>query len=205
MSLFHALCVFHLLCIVEISVSPKGHYPRSSSRVIAFTWLYYLATCGFLASTIYLFATAPTYGSQPECNSTIIYVIFGVNIPATAPIFRWIVVASVSCLLFPLIVSCPCMVVAWRFLNSQNDPTEGRDGRRSPKDSMLRLVGRLGGCSYIIAMLELIIKRNASRVTPEPELWTFGQVMAMMMLVGPLIDLLSFVLGNVDGDPTNSI
>jgi len=45
-------------------------------------------------------------------------------------------------------------------------------------------------------MLELMIKRN--NLGPGAGLWTFGQVLAMVLLIGPLIELLALLLGKVD-------
>jgi len=167
-------------------------------RLLASTWLYYLATCGFLASAIYLFAKAPTYGSQPECNKTVIFVIFGVNIHATSAIFRWIMVASLSCVLLGTVVYCivvSCMCLHGREISSGSaEDSEDRPQKGFP----YHLIGRLGGSAYIIAMLELIIKRNS--VSPQERVWTFGQVLAVVMLVGPLIEILSLILGRAGVD-----
>jgi hypothetical protein len=81
-----------------------------------------------------------------------------------------------------------------RGLERSSIAAEDRPKRRVP----YHLIGHLVASAYIIAMLELIIKRN--NLGPGAGLWTFGQVLAMMMLIGPLIDLLSLIFGNVDGE-----
>jgi hypothetical protein len=51
-------------------------------------------------------------------------------------------------------------------------------------------------------MLEIIIRRNHAET--DGSSWSFGQILAMMMLIGPLIDLISSFtsskldIGNVD-------
>jgi len=40
LALFHALCVFHLLGIVGISIRPKGRYPAGVVRTFAFSTFY---------------------------------------------------------------------------------------------------------------------------------------------------------------------
>ncbi|KAL4860772.1 hypothetical protein BDV12DRAFT_204700 [Aspergillus spectabilis] len=68
---------------------------------------------------------------------------------------------------------------------------------------IIRLLGHLGARVYIVVMLELIIKRN--ELLPGITEWTFGQVLAISMLIGPVIELLSLILGmgkpNADGAP----
>jgi hypothetical protein len=47
------------------------------------------------------------------------------------------------------------------------------------------MLGRI----YVISMLEAILRRND--LGPGIEAWTFGQVLAMMMLIGPLVEVVS--------------
>jgi hypothetical protein len=188
----------------------------SLARLWVSTGLYYAVTCGFLASAIYLFAKPPTYGSQPECNDKVIMVVFGVDIRATNVVFRWILVASLSCLLAGVVVSCIAIAFVFFFhrevgVANSSSHTNGDvdldlDARstRSPTSERPRkgypyhLIGRLGGCVDIIAMLELIMKRN--NVAYEERVWTFGQMLATMMLVGPVVEIMSLVLGRVGLD-----
>lgn len=169
--------------------------------------LYFLAMWGFLGSAIYVFATAPTYGDQPQCNASTLYVIFGANIHATSPVLRWIFVSILSAVLlvfvlFAIVSTGMMAFMAWfsRFAGTQTRFKAGSGSEKASKDEAegfpWPLVGRLGASAYIIAMLELIIKRNQPR--PQETLWTFGQVLAMMMLLGPLIECLSLVLGKMD-------
>jgi hypothetical protein len=206
MTLFHAICLFHLLALVGISVSPKGRYPMTMMRYLASRWLYYLAACMFLASAVYLFAKAPTYGSQTECNAVVVIVIFGVNVRATSAIFRWIFVAALALLLFGVVIYCVAMCFVFiccsesrRWFPEANESATGNDDSdlwSIPKDrSLAYLLGRLGACSYVIGMLELMIRRN--KVSSDESLWTFGQVLAMVMLVGPVIEIFSLTLGRL--------
>lgn len=204
LSLFHALCVFHLIGIVGISARPRGHYPTGLVRKHVFTTFYVLVTAGSLAYLIYVFATAPTFGSDPQCNDSTVYVVFGVDIPATNPVLRWMLVAVLAILLLGiccwlLFVVCVSVDVILR-----RDPGLHESGIGHKKERKLRrvpydLVGRLAGTIYLAVMLELMMKRNA--LAPGADLWSFGQVLAMTMLVGPLIELTSLMLGKVDEAP----
>jgi hypothetical protein len=207
MSLFHALIVFHLLALVGISFNPRGKYPMGSIRLLVFTVLHFIAMTSFLAFLIFLFATAPTYGSQPECNASTIYVIFGINIPAVSPIFRCILIASVALILVTLLLvmltmsGILCCFATMGFFGShmsrQGSLSESEEVGRIP---LWRLIGHLGGCAYIIAMIELMIKRNNAASSGQQ--WAFGQVISMLMLVGPLIELLALILGRADARST---
>jgi hypothetical protein len=209
-ALFHAICIFHLLALAGLSVKPKGRYPMGRIRFWAFNTFYVVAVTGSLSYFIYVFTTAPTFGNQPQCNDQTLYVIFGFNITATNNVIRWIFVASFAVLLLgfgmylllmmgavcSLALGCTsCCGITQQ--DSELPSDEAADGpkRRIP----YHLIGHVVACAYIIAMLELIIARN--NLGPGARLWTFGQVLAMMMLIGPIIELLSLLLGSLDQGP----
>lgn len=53
----------------------------------------------------------------------------------------------------------------------------------------------------MMVMLELMIRRN--ELLPSIADWTFGQVLAMMMLIGPLTESASLLLGKVTVKPSD--
>ena len=190
--LFHAICVFHLLGLAGITISPKGHYRSGAARTTIFVTAYMIVAIGYLVWLIYVFATAPTFGEHPECNQQIIYVIFGANIGFTIATLRWLFVAIFASL---LIWTCFSQVLVVYYGVSRG-LREGSDEK--PRGFPPSLLGHWAASAYIICMLELIIQRNS--LAPGIGLWTFGQVLAMAMLIGPLIELVGAITGNVEGD-----
>lgn len=200
--LFHALCIFHLLGIVGLSATPRGRYPTGAVRRVVFMAFYVLVTTGSLVYLIYVFATAPRFGDHAECNDSIVYVLFGVDISATSPVLRWMFVGALSVLL--LCFSCWLLVVACVTIDAlcgremhdvfrQQDEHRENSGKRPP---LYQLLSYLTGTIYLAVMLELMIQRNA--LAPGLDEWTFGQVLAMTMLIGPLIELASLLLGKIE-------
>ena len=93
LDLFHALCIFHLVGVVGFSIrsstSEGGSDSKTSSMSkIALRIFYYGALFGFFISMIYVFSTAPHFGANPDCNYNAKYVIFGIDVSATNPVFR---------------------------------------------------------------------------------------------------------------------
>lgn len=208
--LFHALCVFHLLSLVGLSIRPRGRYPTGVVSVLTFLSFFVLAAAGLLSYLIYVFATTPMFGDQPECNSQIVYAIFGIKIPATNAVLRWVfvgILASLLVLVVTWLVVIPIMgycVVFDALLSRphfiQHAETDGTEEKR--KGPLCQVISQVVGSVYFIIMLELMMQRStlASGVGS----WTFGQVLAMMMLVGPLIELVSILLGKVDAGSAGS-
>jgi hypothetical protein len=231
LDLFHAICIFHLLGLVGISITPKKGILGGAIRIWTFSTLYVIALAGSLGYLTYVFATAPTFGSNPECNSTVKYVLFGINIPATNPVIRWIFVASFGVILLGFAFwlmfaagalcsnACDCVgcctdsddeesshelstntATRTNTLPRRSSNRSERPSTRSRKKrkSFIYIIGHEIGCIYAIVMLELIIRRNA--LGPGLNDWTFGQVLAMMMLLGPLIELGSSMLGEKENE-----
>ncbi|KAG8828183.1 hypothetical protein FRC17_007592 [Serendipita sp. 399] len=179
--LFHALCVFHLVGLTGFSIRPSLRHGRSNrvSQLATFA-LFYIGLLGFCTFIIYLFGTTRRFGANPECNPQIVYVIFGFNVPAVNYEFRWL---FISCIIFILVGALIGSILGF-IVNVQVD-----EDMESTEVNYLAFLGDLAGRSYIIAMLELIIRRND--VVADQSNWSFGQILAMMMLIGPIIELTS--------------
>lgn len=171
--------------------------------------LYVFAITAAMGYFIYVFATAPGFGARPKCNDATKYVLFGVSVRATNDVVRWIFAAcfamlAVGCVIWLLSMArvlCCCGSGRNRPRVSSSDVESGVDrgfgldseDRTKLGNELVVMLGQLGACIYMIATLELIIKRNdLLSVLGE---WNFGQLLAMMMLLGPLIELMALVLG----------
>ncbi|CRG85088.1 hypothetical protein PISL3812_02224 [Talaromyces islandicus] len=217
-ALFHALCVLHLLGLVGISIRPRGNYPASAARDVTLLVLYVVAVSGSLIYFIYVFANAPHFGNQPQCNAETKYVLFGVNMQATNDVIRWIFVAVLAMLSLALVMWLMCMSGAACCLAldcCRRDSEQGAYDYHRPHDDdrlddrqwsgFIRMLGQLGASIYMMVTLELIIRRN--KLLSNIADWKFGQVLAMMMLIGPLIEAVSLLLGKGkagSGDHSNS-
>ncbi|RMJ22647.1 hypothetical protein PHISP_06478 [Aspergillus sp. HF37] len=172
-----------------------------------------MAATMFLAWLLYMFATAPTFGPDSGCNDQTVFVIFGINIVATEPALRWALVGCIGLILlgytlylvFTFVGFVFTFVGFCRLLLQRRPPRDdaSSDFIDEPGPSVswadqipYWLISHTGGCIYIICMLELMFQRNnLSRTESE---WSFGQTLAMLMLTGPLIELLSLVLSVID-------
>ena len=156
-----------------------------------------------------MFANAPHFGNQPECNKHTKYVLFGIDIQATNVVFRWIFVAVLGCsavglLLWLVIVSG--MVYCMKVDDCREQRRTGSEVYESEDAAcgeIIGLLGHLGVKVYMIVMLELIIKRK--ELLPGMSEWTFGQVLAMMMLTGPVTELLSLILGMCESNANSLV
>jgi hypothetical protein len=208
LTLFHAICCIHLLALLGIDLSSRGRYAGfGKSRLIVMTTVNVLATCAFIAFNVYVWVTAPKFGSQPQCNSSTVYVVFGVSINATAPIFRWIILATMA--LGPALIICillimlPCFLCIWwkgrgEWRRTAPDPTFDEMMSRPERITrhVLAILANMAFCIYAIVSLEQTISRN--NLSPDERQWTFGQIVALFLLLGVGNEMLNILLAHWD-------
>ncbi|KAJ5160325.1 uncharacterized protein N7482_007329 [Penicillium canariense] len=227
LTLFHAICVVHLLALLGLNLISKGRYAGFGPwRLWFFAIIQILSLGAFVAFNVYLWVTAPHFGSQPTCNSDTVYVVFGVSIKATSPVFRYIILGTLGATAagFTLVFTCmlPCMCGAW-IVSRRHSPgsdsgrkrdcikwfvqvskkPEGQDNNPQQELSgqallnfTLNKVAYCGLCIYLIVSLEQTIQRNT--LSPEEKGWTFGQVIAIFVLLGVANELFNVVLASWD-------
>ncbi|CAG7967291.1 unnamed protein product [Penicillium salamii] len=236
LTLFHAICVVHLLAILGIDLVNKGRYAGLGPwRLYFFAFLQVLALGAFLAFNIYVWVTAPRFGSQPECNGDTVYVVFGISITAVSPVFRYIILGTLGlvvasyAIVFICMLPCLCVFYGHRKRNPSsgnriegqtrgwinwfvevNSPAYQRDPgppERLHGQALLKYtLNRVAYCSfcvYLIVSLEQTIQRN--ELDPEEKGWTFGQVIAIFLLLGVANELLNVFLAGWDRRQDGSV
>lgn len=232
LTLFHAICVVHLLALLGMDLISKGRYAGFGPwRLWFFAVIQILSLAAFIAFNVYLWVTAPRFGSQPACNPGTVYVVFGVSIKATSPVFRYILLGTLASgaagfiLVFTCMLPCLCgMWIRWRRRAREDGQGDGQETRkrdciksfckisttaenqrREPTKRLsrqallnftLNKAAYCGFCLYLIVSLEQTIQRN--NLNPEEKGWTFGQVIAIFLLLGVANELFNVVLANWD-------
>ncbi|KAF9507450.1 hypothetical protein BS47DRAFT_1277484, partial [Hydnum rufescens UP504] len=210
LTLYHAVLITHLLTFLGITTNPAGSYRPSASRLRLYwitTWMVFVL---LLCWTMYMWATAPTFGPPGACNDATIYVLLFVNVRATVGWLRWIFVTAEAIALFVLVcVPIVAILAVWNLGNSH----VGRDERpnstsmgalstisntklyfQTSSASGRGLVGRFLASIYGVTMLELTIHRNKKYVVGDENQWAFGQIAAMVIAIGSLNEVLQFLL-----------
>ena len=208
LSLFHAICCIHILALLGVTIisrnTYRGHGPW---RLYANIVISVFTICAFVGFDSYIWATAPTFGSQPECNASTRYVVFGIKIPATSDVFRYIVLASMAIVPagFILAVTCmaPCFVGLWCLRKRISDgwattqyPQVEEPPEETWKRKLANIIGLTGFSVYAIVSLEQTIAAND--VDSEEKEWGFGQVLALFLFLGVVNELFNLGLASLD-------
>jgi hypothetical protein len=210
LTLFHAVVVLHLLSLLGINLASR--VSAKNSPWIRF-WMNALliicAVAGFIAFNVYVWIRAPDFGSQPECNPTVVYVLFGNSIQATNHIFRYIILATLAAIpgffVIFLVLGLPCWVMACCLCRDEMHWTRNTfpswsksddSGDDEPKSvnwthETVQVMAYTAFSIYAIVSLEQMISRN--RVSEEESEWTFGQILALFLLLGPTVDFFNAV------------
>ncbi|KAL2126200.1 hypothetical protein VTI74DRAFT_1481 [Chaetomium olivicolor] len=210
LTLFHAMVVLHLVSLLGINLASRIS-PKKSPwiRFWMNSLLIICAVSAFIAFNVYVWIRAPDFGSQPECNSTVVYVLFGNSINATNPIFRYIILATLAAIpgffVIFLILGLPCWIMACclcredmhckrnpvPLLFDRDDTSEDGPKPVNWTHEMVQIMAYMAFSIYAIVSLEQMISRN--RVSEEESQWTFGQIIALFLLLGPTVDFFNAV------------
>ncbi|KAH8807626.1 hypothetical protein F5884DRAFT_789716 [Xylogone sp. PMI_703] len=180
---FHSLCILQLLDLVKVFT----HMPsRGSSSSILHSILNFLtprAGVAFTFCMVYVFATSKSFGSTPECNSQVKLVFMFVNIPATLPALKWLVIIS----------SFVGRYITSGMLFAPLEPNI------IPETRAFRSLGNFLSPVYIITMLELMLRQN--NLAPNSGIRSYGQILAIIVLVGTVaVCVWGCISRNSDGD-----
>jgi hypothetical protein len=196
LTLFHAICTVHLLALLGISIVSKGAYKGLGPiRQAAHILITVITSVALIAFNGVVWATAPTFGSQTECNAYTYYVIFGVSIQAIGPVFRWLILAG---FIIGLLGYGPWLVVSW-FMHQRRAGADGdtdEDLDRPNGREVMDMLAAVAFSIYAIVSLEQMIQRNP--VNASEDVWTFGQIMAMFLLLGVANEVLNLILAHLD-------
>ncbi|KAF9869762.1 hypothetical protein CkaCkLH20_12805 [Colletotrichum karsti] len=229
LTLFHAICVLHLLSLLGFGLVAQRKYAGGGLiRWLVLAMFRVIIACAFTALTAYIWVTAPTFGSQPACNATTVYVVFGVSINATSDVFRYVILALmatmvlgwVMSMVFSVIIAQCCCggvrsgvrwareanpdIQTWKRFWGQIDVSDARYKQNAISQNVVQLFIHTGINVYMIVTLEQIVGRN--HLSEEEKEWTFGQVLAIFVLLGVVVEVINILLPKLDvGDEQPSV
>ncbi|KAI0058895.1 hypothetical protein BV25DRAFT_1187017 [Artomyces pyxidatus] len=202
LSLYHAIVVQHILFFLGIGVSASGKYKWSTAR-IALTYAVTFATSvAYLAWALYMWVNVERFGPQAACNGNIKYVFFFVSVRATVPWLHKLWMASLIIGAFALLVSTLVGLGVHMCLARARDEealdriAEAQEEHGERHWTSYIVSFPLLSAIYATVVLELIVHRNRHVVDEsQEEQWTFGQVLALVMIITSLNEVVHFFFG----------
>ncbi|KAF8478154.1 hypothetical protein DFH94DRAFT_754051 [Russula ochroleuca] len=188
---------------------PAGKYHLTRTRVAMVFLVQYVSLTSFIAWGLYLWVNVKHYGSQPECNHQIKYVVFFFTVRATANWLRrlWIAMFSILCLsvLLGWFATLATIIFAMKRTNEEEEVEEMNSWSHVVDYSYFKVdTTRLFSAIYSTVMLELTIARNRADILPDgtnigrgvvqvDDAWEFGQVLSVVMIFVNFKEVLHYI------------
>lgn len=163
-----------MLLFLGIATSTTGHYNTTQSRFRVYAATSWCSNVVFYYFTIMVWATAPRYGEQVQCNDSTIYVLWFANVRATSNWLRWLIVTLMSLSAFIFLINTTRQLILLiksasisSSASSASSDTPGFFSRLLPNLGQPRrrsqgVIARTFAGIYSVIMLELTIRRNPS-------------------------------------------
>ncbi|KAI0287344.1 hypothetical protein BC826DRAFT_1108519 [Russula brevipes] len=203
LDLYHAIFVMQITFSLNIVYTyGQRRFIQSSSRdfrMKIFITIQMFSTMIFTVWLLYVWVKDSDFGSQPECNHLVKYVLFFANVKATVTWLRvlfiiYLVLTACALLFtFAVILSVYLSPDIHKKLRSVVGPGHGQPEQESPpanRRTMRRYVSfSFVSAVYGVATLELIVRRNRPNIQPGEGVWGFGQIIALILILGSVIDV----------------
>lgn len=161
----------------------------------------------YVAVNLWIWITVHSFGVQSECNDQVKFALFALGRPTGWVRYLVLYILGVWTfgIVIPVIIGAVflCLRFAARFhppLRAWFEATPTPKFTRKP--SLNAVVAALSAFNLFalvlsICMVELMVSSNADIVAGGNDIWTFGQVIAMILVAGPLVTLWKTVLGEM--------
>jgi hypothetical protein len=164
---------------------------------------------------IWVWSKVATFGDQPECTPETLMILFGHDIPVTnKPLYiALIVVYSITAIPgINLILLVTLVILVLTLVLLVLTVLLMKIVRGWHPSSFARRLGYIGGplLGALLDLLfvintELMIRSNKGLVKEAESQWTFGQTLAMLMVVLPLVEVTKQVISWYRGDPEDKV
>ncbi|TDL14673.1 hypothetical protein BD410DRAFT_902950 [Rickenella mellea] len=183
LTLYHAYLVLYMLLYFGAPLLPEpSDYDKKSVQRILYLLIYLLPLVAF---TFCVILNKSTFSSRPNCNDMIISGIFPFVSMAVLPIW-FIVMASTMIWRVPS-RDCPTLCPAIKIWYEV--------GKVACHYSILpwfRVASRLAIVLLGVLVIELTIWQNRYVIPPGENVWSFGQILSLVLLLGFFNDAINW-------------
>jgi len=194
LDLYHAIFVLNIVYFLGLIVYFSGVFKWTIRHIRLGPIIQVMTVSAFLAWSSYIWLNADTFGSTPECNAQVKYVILFFSVKATASWLRkfWIVSLGVSAACMVIGIIAAIFVIRWARREGINEDDLNLE-KHSRKASRILSFILLEIAALSIVMTELLVARNKDLILPGETDWAFGQVLSLAMIVASLREILNFL------------
>jgi len=228
LDLYHAIFVMQIIFSLDfVYAHGQRRFIRSESdepserdlrvRMKLFIGIQAFSTAVFTVWLLYVWIKDSDFGSQPECNHLVKYVLLFADVRATVTWLRvlfimYLIVNACTLLFrFGVIISVFTKRSLRKDIHHIQDKVRdvvagaGTDGADPEEQASVRGVttGESKELAYMalsvvsgvygVATLELIVARNRPNILPGEDAMGFGQIIALVLILGNVIDVVMVI------------
>ena len=151
-----------------------------------FTWTHYIAVAGF---GLWIWSDVKSFGDQPQCTPQTFVVIFGHNILVTDPGLK--IAALILYSFMGLSAILPLYVIFVQSLHCERrllpPPRNLNFTSKKRQSTWIPFLIAMSGVEILfVSSTEVLIRRSKGLVYPGESQWTFGQSLAMFLVLAPI-------------------
>ncbi|KAI9430183.1 hypothetical protein H4582DRAFT_2019093 [Lactarius indigo] len=164
--------------------------PLRATLVIA---VQMFSTAVFTVWLLCVWAQNSHFGSQPDCNHLVKYVLFFASVHATATWLRTLFIVGIVFAACSLLFKFSTIVFVRpehleQPLSHVPDVKQNDVGGKSIYKSCCKYF-TAGSAVYGVATLELMVQRNRENIGPGEGQWGFGQIVSLILVLQCVVDI----------------
>jgi len=201
LDLYHAIFVLNILYFLGAIVYFPAMLQWTFTRIHLAAIIHITIAVAFLAWALFIWVNVDTFGSSPECNADIKYVIFLFSVGATASWLRtfWIIILGISAGSMVMVIIIAIFLASswWARWKLKNEDVLNPLRAWYKYVIWLEYSLLMSSSGVAVAMLEFFVQRNKQLILPGENDWAFGQVLSLVILVASLKEILYFLMGKI--------
>ncbi|KAI0248953.1 hypothetical protein BJV78DRAFT_1156176 [Lactifluus subvellereus] len=198
LDLYHAIFVSYIVYYLALIVYFSGVFRWTLTHIRLGAFIQIMTVLVYLAWSVYIAVHARTFGSSPQCNSRVQYILFDHPISATTPWWRkfWVIFLCITTVWVVIGIIAAIFITRWasrKGIRMEDFNLE----KYYPRASRLLSVILLAVAFSSTLMLELFIARNKHLILPGETKIVFGQVLSFVMIVASLNEVLRILANRI--------
>jgi len=199
LDLYHAIFVMQIIFSLDFVYAygmRRFFRSKNTLRATLIITVQMLSTAVFTIWVLYVWAQNAHFGSQPECNHVVKYVLFFASVNATVTWLRTLFIAGIVFAACSLLYEFSTIVVFVKTKSFQqcsdhapnSKPTGTREKSNLKGLKYLSVVSTILSAIYGVTTLELIVQRNRVNVGSGEDALGFGQILSLILILQSVVD-----------------
>jgi hypothetical protein len=194
LDLYHAIFVMQIIFSLDFVYAygmRRFSRSRNALRAVILVSIQMFSTAVFTIWLLYVWAQNSRFGSQPDCNHVVKYVLFFASVHATATWLRAFFIVGIVFAACSLLLGFGTVIVSLKTRPSEEQCSGASNEKVDDTEKSIYkhfLTLPVGSAIYGVTTLELIVQRNRPNVGSGESAWGFGQIVSLILILQCVVD-----------------